>query len=226
MKTKLKSNGKWVLVIISALLFAMVFFGCEGAGKETNSNMLQKDKTGENDPPVDIDPGVLINISAEDVINYEISRFDSIYKLSPHPASGVYYNQFLLKSEAEKDAWFFPLYELNKEIWDLELTHFGRANHAVLLMDSYDDNFFKESNLLIIPCSRSNSLFLTGAIRAKNNELNVQMYNSPLTAVGAVLSSCFYIPIRKDCFDGETINVEFINVASFEEWDVLKGAKQ
>jgi len=127
MKTESKSDGKWVLVMIAALLFAMVFFGC-GGEQNNNLNTSQKTEPEPNgdDSPVDVDPGIDLPIPSA-VFYDEVGDLGNYYHqvmLNNHQPLSLgsilfpnnYYNSVysyhaLLKSTAEKDVWFYPVYE-------------------------------------------------------------------------------------------------------------------
>jgi len=220
---------KKVIVVLAVMLGLIVLFGCGGEQGNT-PNLSQKTEGGKiDDPPVVVDPWVLIDIAEGDISVYDFGWDHRVYPLSKCTDSSVHYSKFLLKSEAEKDAWFFPLYELKREHWESMFTHFGVVNHDVLKMESYDDAFFQENNLIRIYCTNGNSIFFPRAIKARGNELSVQIYHTG-TNLGAEMFCGFFIPIRKDCFNGEVVNVEFVYVSReewpIEEWEKLMGWRE
>jgi len=86
------------------------------------------------------------------------------------------------------------------------------------LIKSYDDEFFRENNLLIVLCGNNASDFVPKSLTVKGNELNLLIYNGHQYSVGTGWGVALYIPIKKEHFDGETVNIEYVR----PEWEVFK----
>jgi len=164
---------------------------------------------------------VFINTACENElsINYRITgqpeNMDIVY-LRSGTYLGISYDnyKFILKSEIDKNEYIENIKtEVEKKLeWE-----FTGGPGLVSALNEYDKNFFVENNLIMILLNEGSSAIRNSveSSNVKNNEITIKIkrYDPGDRGYFVTTDMAYWyiiIPIRKDYFNGDDINVKIV----------------
>ena len=186
-------NIRLIIVLSFISLFVLSVFACDLFGNSSDYDISN----------VTLVTGPGLNIL------YENYRFPFLYGNSRN--YWEFYDYFLLKSVIEKNElitrWITEFEDLGISDWSLSyyISSFDR------IFGDYGEMFFEENNLVLILMtepSGSNRIEVR-SVGVRNNELNISI-NRFVPSMGMGVMAYWYIliPVKKDFFNGNTVNVE------------------
>jgi len=123
-----------------------------------------------------------------------------------------YYDYFVLKTDTERDDYITRM-KVRLEARGLKWEFTG-GPQLELALNEYNDIFFRDYNLVMILLTEGSggNRHEVETADVKNNKLNILIKRDPRGATADMAYWHILIPIRKDCFDGNIVNVNLVNV--------------
>ena len=139
-------------------------------------------------------------------ISYESGKYPYV------SGSGQFYDYFVLKTGTERDDYIARM-KVRLDARGLPWEFTGGPRLA-LALNEYNDIFFRDYNLVMILLTESSggNRHEVEAADVKNDELNILIKRDPRGMTADMAYWHILIPIRKDCFDGNIVNVKIVNV--------------
>ncbi|MCL2178065.1 MAG: hypothetical protein FWC28_08465 [Proteobacteria bacterium] len=195
---------KFWATLVAVMLCAFGFASCDSteSSNNENSNNKVKDKA---------------------CITANIEYIRSGTYLGPSYASGhypynfgqnfyEYYDFFILKSLAELEDYI----RLREAEYEEGAWEFGGGPALARVLEGYGSEFFVDNNLLLILLTEGSGSIghEVEEVSVDGDTLNVQLLrNAPAIGTADMAYWHFLLPVGKNCFDGEKVNLKVTNIA-------------
>lgn len=138
-------------------------------------------------------------------ISYESGKYPYV------SGSGQFYDYFVLKTDTERDEYITRM-KIRLDSRGLMWEYTGGPKLALALND-YHNTFFRDYSLVMILLTEGSggNRHEVVSVDVKNNELDILIERDPRGATDDMAYWHILIPIRKDCFNGNIVNVNIVN---------------
>ena len=225
---------KMYFMLISVIVCAFLSVGCGqtgtsdlDTGKAVSENSTSVGFTNDNDqgedegngkkPPIVIPPEIEPPKEQEeqppidDIVKPVIKYLRCSDYLRTSFTSDMYPPRFIFKSVTEFEDCIAPLVE-SKYAYTYH-DYLPKTFQLAPAVNDYNDAFFKDYNLvmvLLIENSGGNRHEVE-IVDVKSNELNILIKRNPGGMTADMAYWYIFIPIKKNNFDGDIVNIEIVN---------------